>query len=56
MESVIVRITSEASTIWPRPTLRDPPRLFQKALPGNRSIMVRAVKSIEIQIEIVLKL
>ncbi len=57
MDSVIIWITSEADTIRPMSALRDPPRLFQKALPGNRSIAVRAVQSlIEIQIEILLKL
>lgn len=49
--------TSEAGTIWPVSAFRDPPRLFQKALPGNRSIMVRTVQSlIEIHIVILLKL
>lgn len=57
MEGMIIKITSEAGTIWPTSALRDPPRIFQKALPGNRSIMVRTVQSlIEIQIEILLKL
>lgn len=37
--------------------LKDPPRLFQKVLLGNRSIMVScAIPPIEIQIEILLKL
>lgn len=54
-ESVIIKLTSEAGTIWP--ALGDPPRLFQQALPGNRSIVVRALQSlIEMQIEILLKL
>lgn len=57
MERMIIRITSEAATTWPTSALWDPPRLFQKELPGNRSITVRAVQScIEIQIEIPLKL
>ena len=43
MERMIIRITSEAATIWPTSALWDSPRLFQKELPGNRSITVRAV-------------
>ena len=57
MASVIIGSLQKRVRYEPTSALRDSPRLFQQALPGNRSILVRALRSlIEIRIEIQLTL